>query len=510
MMETTMKRLSCFILLALLFCISVMLPVTATSAPSNASGYIIVINPPVADFFASNRYGSAPFPVSFSSSPSTGDTLSYTWDFGDGSSSMERNPTHTYRTDGVYDVRLTVTNIYGSDTRVKQEYIDVGDAPQANFSAVPARGVAPLQVTFTDMSAQGPSAWDWNFGDGTSAQQQNPVHVYAAPGNYSVILTVSNHHGSDTLERPGYIVVSEPVVQVATAPVVPKPGGIAGLLREARGTTEKNLPTAGIIPQQFMALAAVITSLAVVAANLIISNIGSLAQVGSRFAKFLADLAGGHAVEKISDKEIEARGLTARKIERRFFGLSASEILTIEVAVIAIALAFLLADRAVLNLQMVIVYLAVGAVSVILHDFAHRMVMARHGHDTNIRFWGLGTVIMFVTAWLYGNAFAQPYWNLKEEAEGEASDHRETGLEMVAGPCVSIVLTVLSLALMTAGGIWATAGAIGFSINLITSVYSMMPIETMDGLAVWRWNRWVFIVLFVPLFAFYLYTYIIV
>jgi Zn-dependent protease len=79
---------------------------------------------------------------------------------------------------------------------------------------------------------------------------------------------------------------------------------------------------------------------------------------------------------------------------------------------------------------------------------------------------------------------------------------------MVAGPCVSIVLTVLSLALITAGGIWATSGAIGFSINLITSVYSLMPIETMDGLAVWRWNRGLFLVLFVPLLAFYLYTYI--
>jgi hypothetical protein len=81
---------------------------------------------------------------------------------------------------------------------------------------------------------------------------------------------------------------------------------------------------------------------------------------------------------------------------------------------------------------------------------------------------------------------------------------------MVAGPCVSIILMVLSLALMTAGGIWATARVLGFSINLITSVYSLMPIETMDGLAVWGWNRGLFLMFFVPLLAFYLYTYIII
>jgi len=62
-------------------------------------------------------------------------------------------------------------------------------------------------------------------------------------------------------------------------------------------------------------------------------------------------------------------------------------------------------------------------------------------------------------------------------------------LSQVAAPCVSIVLMVLFLALTQAGGLWAIAGGAGFSINLMTAVYSLILIGTMDGGAVWKWNR---------------------
>ena len=120
-------------------------------------------------------------------------------------------------------------------------------------------------------------------------------------------------------------------------------------------------------------------------------------------------------------------------MEQHFFGLSASEVLVVEAAVIMVAIAFLLADRADLTLQMVLIYMLVGAVSVVLHDFAHRYFATKHGHDADIRFWGLGTVIMFLTAWLYGNAFAQPYRYLVNRGEG-IDETREMGVEMVAWP----------------------------------------------------------------------------
>lgn len=361
-----------------------------------------------------------------------------------------------------------------------------------------------------------PFEWFWDFGDGTTSTEKDPVHTYTQEGRYTTTLQVANAFGSDSLTRPNHISIGNPVPPLTQGPAVavtPPRGesqseGIISLIREAKGTTEKSLPTSRFIPPQFMALAAVLTNFAVLFISFLISNISALSQFAPKVAKFLADLAGGHAVEKLNAAEVEKRGIAVHQRERYFLGLSAIEIIVIEVAVIIVAFAFILADRAELILQTVLIYILVGAISVVLHDFAHRYFATRHGHDADTQFWSLGTAIMFLTAWLYGNAFAQSYRNLVNR-QGK-DEPRELGIEMVAGPCVSIVLMVLFLALTQAGGLWAIAGGVGFSINLITAVYSLMPIETMDGGAVWKWNRALYLLLFLPMIAFYFFTYMIV
>jgi len=67
-----------------------------------------------------------------------------------------------------------------------------------------------------------------------------------------------------------------------------------------------------------------------------------------------------------------------------------------------------------------------------------------------------------------------------------------------------------SLPSLKQGGLWAIAGGVGFSINLITAVYSLMPIGTMEGGAVWKWNQALYVMLFLPMIAFYFFTYMIV
>ncbi len=500
------------ILLFLVIIATLLIPAGADTASETGQGYITVTNPPAADFFSSVRYGSAPFTISFADSSRGYAPMTYRWDFGDGTNSEMQNPTHTYKSDGEYTVTLTVTNQYGTDTKTKTAYIGVGNAPVAEFSATPLEGSFPLTVTFTDISKNRPTAWAWDFGDGTTSVEQNPSHTYTQAGIYTISLKVSNNFGSDTLVQPGFINVSSPApvpVVVPAGPVKEKAGGIVGLIQEAKGSTDKNLPTAGFIPPEFMALAAMITSLGVVFVQFLIANIGAISQIGFKVAKFFADLFGGHAVEKLSEKEIEARGIAARKQEQHFFGLSASEMIIVEVAVIIVALAFMLADRAELTLEMVLIYIAVGAISVVLHDFAHRYFATKHGYDADIRFWGLGTVIMFATAWLFGNAFAQSYRNLVNR-DGGADDTRETGIEMVAGPVMSIILMIVFLLMVQLGGLWAVAGGIGFVINLITAVYSLMPISTMDGGAIWKWNRPLYLALLIPMLAFYIFTFMLV
>ncbi len=512
MLRDTMKHITqLFLLCTILLC--GLLPTGWCADPSDtdSSGFIVVTNPPVADFYTSNQYGAGPFTVSFFEASRGAEPMTWYWDFGDGTNSDRQNPTHTFGADGDYTVSLTVTNLYGSNTMTMPDYIGVGNPPVTGFTANPPEGVVPLTVRFTDDSTNRPTVWNWNFGDGTTSTDQNPVHTYTEPGQYFVTLRVSNHFGSDGLTKSDLIKAASPgdvIPPVTETAVKPKAEGFAGLILQARGTTEKNLPTAGFIPPQFMALAAVLTSIAVLVIQVIVSNIGFLWQIVLKFSRFFAELIGGHAIEKLSESEIAARKLAARKMEQHYFGLSSTEVLIIEIAVIIVALAFMLADRAALTLEMVLLYIIVGAVSVVLHDFAHRYFATKHGQDADTQFWGLGTVIMFLTAWLFGNAFAQPYRNLVNR--NSIGDTREMGIEMVAGPVVSIILMFVFLGMVLLGGIWAVAGGIGFTINLIAAVYSLMPIETMDGREIWRWNRGLYLVLFVPMVLFYFYVFALV
>jgi DNA-binding beta-propeller fold protein YncE len=85
-----------------------------------------------------------------------------------------------------------------------------GTAPVADFSGAPLSGVAPLSVTFSDLSTNAPTGWSWSFGDGGSAVGASPTHVYATPGTYAVTLTVSSDYGYDTEVKPSYITVFPP------------------------------------------------------------------------------------------------------------------------------------------------------------------------------------------------------------------------------------------------------------------------------------------------------------
>ena len=89
--------------------------------------------------------------------------------------------------------------------------IQAGNVPlNADFTASPTSGTAPLAVSFTDVSTGGPTSWSWNFGDGNTSTQQNPTHTYSTAGTYSVSLTVSNATGSATASKTNYIVVTVP------------------------------------------------------------------------------------------------------------------------------------------------------------------------------------------------------------------------------------------------------------------------------------------------------------
>jgi PKD repeat protein len=166
--------------------------------------------PLVADFTASPTTGTAPLNVQFTDS-STGNPTFWSWNFGDGATSNQKNPVHTYSAAGTYTVGLTVSNANGSTTITKANFISVTSpettVPAADFTASPMTGTAPLNVQFLDVSTGNPISWSWNFGDGTTSTQQNPVHIFSEPGTYTITLRVTFGRNSYRLIKPGYITV---------------------------------------------------------------------------------------------------------------------------------------------------------------------------------------------------------------------------------------------------------------------------------------------------------------
>jgi PKD repeat protein len=115
---------------------------------------------------------------------------------------------------GTYDVALTVTNGFGSDTETKTDYITVNvvPLPDADFEAGATTIYVGDAVDFTDLSTNNPTSWEWTFegAETATSTDQNPTGiVYNTAGTYDVSLTVTNGFGSDTETKTGYITVEE-------------------------------------------------------------------------------------------------------------------------------------------------------------------------------------------------------------------------------------------------------------------------------------------------------------
>lgn len=164
-----------------------------------------------AEFSADTTSGPAPFTVNFRDE-STGNILDWSWDFGDGGTSQDQNPTNQYTQPGLYTVTLRITDENNqTDEEVKENYIEVTTAApglNADFSANPTSGLPPLTVSFSDESTGGAVRWEWDFDNNgvVDSTVQNPSYIYNQAGLYSVKLTVfDSTNNSDTEVKSGYI-----------------------------------------------------------------------------------------------------------------------------------------------------------------------------------------------------------------------------------------------------------------------------------------------------------------
>ena len=146
---------------------------------------------PDAGFQVDNENGCYPLDVNFTNYSVGGDT--FHWDFGDGTTSTERHPVHTYQEAGEFTVILTVPGPDGKDAEYSKA-ITVYDHPVADFDVKPTTVYIPGEmVRLYDLSVDG-KEYLWDFGDGTTSTEQNPSHEYADEGIYSIQLTVQNEY----------------------------------------------------------------------------------------------------------------------------------------------------------------------------------------------------------------------------------------------------------------------------------------------------------------------------
>lgn len=140
-------------------------------------------------------FASAPNMLSVNfTDQSNGNPTAWQWDFGDGNTSTQQNPTHSYTAPGTYTVCLISTTNCGDDTVCTSVTVSC-PAPSSAFGST----VSQLQASFSDMSTGGATSWMWDFGDGNTSTQQNPTHSYTASGTYTVCLIASSLCGSDTI-----------------------------------------------------------------------------------------------------------------------------------------------------------------------------------------------------------------------------------------------------------------------------------------------------------------------
>ncbi len=196
----------------------------------------VVIDPstPEVDFVPDRYSGCRPLTVQFTNTSLYADTAAYVWDFGDGQGfSSLVNPRYTYSEPGVYSVTLKGRNSIGvEDVETKEAIIEVYEVPIAAFDLRPREVFLPNKpVFFSDLSIEA-EFLHWDFGDGNTSTERNPIHYYQEVGDFVVTLIASTSNGcADTTRMASAVTAREGgrvIVPNAFTPNTNGPGGGEG------------------------------------------------------------------------------------------------------------------------------------------------------------------------------------------------------------------------------------------------------------------------------------------
>lgn len=156
---------------------------------------------PVVDFQSIPVSGCWPLTVNFKNNSKFADPNTYRWDFGDGEGySAGENPTYTYYKPGDYTVTLSASNPSGEVVSTSYAIVNVYDRPKVDFEVRESVVFVPGDPVYVANYTIGGHTYFWDFGDGTTYEEFEPVHYYQEPGIYTISLISVNKWGcADTL-----------------------------------------------------------------------------------------------------------------------------------------------------------------------------------------------------------------------------------------------------------------------------------------------------------------------
>ena len=159
----------------------------------DTSKNITVFPEPVSDFTVGSPVClNSNISFTNNSSISTGSIFQFEWDFGDGSTSSQSNPNHTYLQADTFDVSLIVTSNNGCKDTSTQKVVILPD-PVASFSFSNACPGSDMNFLNLSTSSIPNPTYFWDFGDGTSSTDFEPNKTFANPGTYVVNLTIDQN-----------------------------------------------------------------------------------------------------------------------------------------------------------------------------------------------------------------------------------------------------------------------------------------------------------------------------
>lgn len=173
--------------------------VTSSGCADTLSKEITIIEAPRAEIQGVQLEGCAPYPAQFTSFGSIGDY--YRWDFGDGNTSTDAEPTHSYVEAGNYTVELTVSDIQGCEADTIISGITVFPSPKADFNIPGQICGLPIDLTLENLST-GADDYQWNLSNGMSSELRSPTLQFSDGVDLTIDLISANQFGcADSIQK---------------------------------------------------------------------------------------------------------------------------------------------------------------------------------------------------------------------------------------------------------------------------------------------------------------------